>query len=1128
MENKNIVLLLFLIVFMTDAQAQKKPFITPQEYIYSITSSNNFKEYFADWSVHNTANFDYILTEKYEGVLEETGNYNSTRTDSLVLDLPRLIGDDDRSGYEHAIAVNVYEDAQNEVHKYTGLKGKKITVDFVESSSAKNFTLSLKFIPATLEQSNILVGTQNFNIKQQLDKIVFQVGSTTNYLDLNTSLSTISCNHLAITFGSDNVELYLNGNWVTLSRPDNVSDSKNDIEFGPYNGRAWEIKILNKPLDQNEVEQMSQRCVYSVEDTAPPIDTDTLYVSEDETYTYTIGPYPLCATYICLWPKQRLDGQIVDDLTEDKFRYYLTQTERAFEFYGIWAGMHDHNDWYGFLETRFGRDLPMFEEDLSLFVRDNTFSNPHHREDGVTNFWWHEFFHSYQEDVRLATGKREPKWVLEATASWGADFVYPGVHHDLLGYYTYFPHLPLYTIQVSPVDDYYGWEFKGGHQYGAGIFFSYITSFISDSFFLGRLFNEDDADRQALEVIKDLLAEDGHDLKEVFGDFAMRTTVWDYENGYGSWYRESELLSYNRMMNDKPEAESFNNKFTIDTTITSLVNSNDWTTIPEKLVPGSWAFNAYKLTDTEEDSYTITFKGENTNPNSTAFEARIAVKRDADTYIYYSIPISKSVAFGEQEASLTVATQAGDEIYVVVATAPDVYSGFEEHYRYKFKISSELDYKYKLFLLAGQSNMEGHATEKQLRTILCGRGLISEAELLNHGTEDNFRSCYGELDNQEDRLFHIITDFYRNPEGELDVDYNSVKARLEARIIDQNKWMDNRLINPNDFANVMQFQYRSQGGERLGPFLKSGKLIADFGFSEAHFGPELTLGHYLTQELSDNTILLKVVEGGTDLHVRWRSPSMEARLGIGDEPSNYPLLKEHLSEVLENPVEYIQDYNGGEIELTGFFWFQGFNDAINEEYAPEYEQNLLDFIQDLREDLNRPDLPVVIGKTNNDGKPYGVMVQQAQEYVANNVGNARSVTTNDLSSYFHFDSGSHLIIGQRMGEQMINILIDNIDTPTSTESTGVGRPTEVALAQNYPNPFNPVTTINYQINVQTRVRLEVFDIMGRSVASLVNRESQFPGTYTVHFDASGLTSGVYVYRLQVGTMVFTRKMTLIK
>ncbi len=90
-----------------------------------------------------------------------------------------------------------------------------------------------------------------------------------------------------------------------------------------------------------------------------------------------------------------------------------------------------------------------------------------------------------------------------------------------------------------------------------------------------------------------------------------------------------------------------------------------------------------------------------------------------------------------------------------------------------------------------------------------------------------------------------------------------------------------------------------------------------------------------------------------------------------------------------------------------------------------------------------------------------------------------------------------------------------------------GFPKETALLQNYPNPFNPATAISYQLSAGSFVTLEVFDILGSAVVTLV-RERQSPGTYTVRFDGSGLSSGVYFCRLYAGSFVGQEKMLLIK
>jgi hypothetical protein len=102
----------------------------------------------------------------------------------------------------------------------------------------------------------------------------------------------------------------------------------------------------------------------------------------------------------------------------------------------------------------------------------------------------------------------------------------------------------------------------------------------------------------------------------------------------------------------------------------------------------------------------------------------------------------------------------------------------------------------------------------------------------------------------------------------------------------------------------------------------------------------------------------------------------------------------------------------------------------------------------------------------------------------------------------------------------------NPSVPLSAGET-VALPLTYVVFQNYPNPFNPSTTIKYDLPKDSRVSLQIFDILGREVATLVNGE-QTAGLKSVEWNASSFASGVYYYRIQAGEYTATRKLLLLK
>ena len=137
-------------------------------------------------------------------------------------------------------------------------------------------------------------------------------------------------------------------------------------------------------------------------------------------------------------------------------------------------------------------------------------------------------------------------------------------------------------------------------------------------------------------------------------------------------------------------------------------------------------------------------------------------------------------------------------------------------------------------------------------------------------------------------------------------------------------------------------------------------------------------------------------------------------------------------------------------------------------------------------------------------------------------------------------AGSTPLGGEKLGEILLNPLktqdtyllsgsgvVNNGQAQTIEELTLRNVPAQFKLNQNYPNPFNPVTTISYDIAEPVYVYLEIFNGIGQKVAELVSKEQQ-AGSYEVNWDATGIPSGIYIYRLRAGSFAQHRILTVLK
>jgi hypothetical protein len=169
------------------------------------------------------------------------------------------------------------------------------------------------------------------------------------------------------------------------------------------------------------------------------------------------------------------------------------------------------------------------------------------------------------------------------------------------------------------------------------------------------------------------------------------------------------------------------------------------------------------------------------------------------------------------------------------------------------------------------------------------------------------------------------------------------------------------------------------------------------------------------------------------------------------------------------------------------------------------------------EDTRDGNLEIYYKRSTNGGSNWGTDTQ-----LTSNSGNS------GISSVSVSGSVVHVVWSDnRDGNPEIYYKRDPTGNITGIENIGSEILDEFQLFQNYPNPFNPSTTISYQLPVSGPVTINVYDLLGREVATLLNEEKS-AGSYEVNFNASILSSGIYFYKLQAGVFVETKKMILIK
>ena len=282
-----------------------------------------------------------------------------------------------------------------------------------------------------------------------------------------------------------------------------------------------------------------------------------------------------------------------------------------------------------------------------------------------------------------------------------------------------------------------------------------------------------------------------------------------------------------------------------------------------------------------------------------------------------------------------------------------------------------------------------------------------------------------------------------------------------------------------------------------------GGLTTGFGAGRDLIGPELGFGQVLGDALADPVLIIKTAWGGRSLYKDFRPPSSGGEVG-----ACYRQLLETVNKVLgELPVEF-PDLANRRADLAGLVWWHGWNDGIDPENAvPEYERNLVNLIGDLRRDLGVPGLPVVVGELTGPwvqvGGAWGEL-RAAQAAAADPVrhpelkGNVAFVPTHDFvraeddspggwPAHEFNNAETYYLVGQACGEAMKKLLaaaplggaagaVDNRPVTANTAIRDYGLKEYVRVSKDLPHAegtaWKLVCTMPYNCHFQPWIQVE--------------------------------------------------------
>ncbi len=363
---------------------------------------------------------------------------------------------------------------------------------------------------------------------------------------------------------------------------------------------------------------------------------------------------------------------------------------------------------------------------------------------------------------------------------------------------------------------------------------------------------------------------------------------------------------------------------------------------------------------------------------------------------------------------------------------------------------------------------------------------------------------------------------YMNGQNE---DYPSPNTLVDA-IENDDQW--SVLGNADDWS-VMEnaFLYYENG---------SGDLIRDNvtvgqGANADKIGPELMFAHQMDQYYDDPVLIIKAAWGGLSLAEDFRPPSAGGTTG-----PYYNEMIEMVEYVTANITTEFPDIAISAYEIMGFAWFQGWNDAASEDFLNEYESNLNHLVNDVRNDLDAPNLPFVIASSGQGGyEEHWGWMQDIQDIVAvaqENVGcddivyggsvgfvdtkpfyMAAAESPDDLGFHYHNNALSFLNIGKSMGEEMI-LAIDDMAYCDGFTSVANIEGEQANWASIFPNPTTDTFSISLANN-HTKGTVVIRSLLGKTILT-----QEFENQQLLSFSIDEPV-GMYLVTVQSGDEVQT-------